>query len=147
MPGDAFLVEGRTLKLASGAVRVLEPTRCTMVFDDGVVQSAEGLPSKPVGFGEFYFNMKDRKESGRPRGAGLLPAGGGRVLSAERRGGRAGHGAAAAGDLQRESQGHGAVRGAFDAHGPLRQPQGGAQTAQRLDHEQSLREKKRQESI
>ena len=39
-------------------MRPVEPARCTIVFDDGVVQSVEGLPSKPVGFGEFYFNMK-----------------------------------------------------------------------------------------
>eukprot|EP00913_Durusdinium_trenchii_P005497 g5123.t1 len=60
VPPEALLVEGRTLKLASGTVQVVEPTRCTLILSGGVVSSRDdGLPSQPVEFGEYYFNMKD----------------------------------------------------------------------------------------
>ena len=36
--------------------------RCTLVLSDGVVNSqADGLPSKPVDFGSFFFRLKDLK--------------------------------------------------------------------------------------
>ena len=84
VPAEAFSVQGQTLQLASGSVEVLEPTewgslaakalvqldrsnvseslapRCTLVLSDGVVSSqTDGLPSKPVEFGAFFFRLKD----------------------------------------------------------------------------------------
>eukprot|EP00438_Fugacium_kawagutii_P014475 Skav223522 [mRNA] locus=scaffold1160:308762:314465:+ [translate_table: standard] len=60
VPGDAFSLDGRTLQVASGTVQVLEPTECTIVLSDGVVNSqSDGLPSMPVDFGEFFFFLKE----------------------------------------------------------------------------------------
>ncbi|CAK9086034.1 unnamed protein product [Durusdinium trenchii] len=74
VPPEALLVEGRTLKLASGTVQVVEPTRCTLILSGGVVSSRDdGLPSQPVEFGEYYFNMKD---SVPPQVAAFWPANG-----------------------------------------------------------------------
>ena len=40
----------------------LSSFRCTLVLSDGVVNSqADGLPSKPVDFGSFFFRLKDLK--------------------------------------------------------------------------------------
>mmetsp|Transcript_53410 Transcript_53410/g.124350 ORF Transcript_53410/g.124350 Transcript_53410/m.124350 type:complete len:756 (-) Transcript_53410:196-2463(-) len=59
VPGAALSVEGNTLKLQSGMVFVAEATFCTLVAEDGVVTNVDGLPSKPVDFGAFIFQMKD----------------------------------------------------------------------------------------
>ena len=47
------------LKVASGTVFVAEATTCTLMAEDGVVTNLEGLPSKPVEFGSYMFQMKD----------------------------------------------------------------------------------------
>jgi len=60
VPANGLFVNDKTLQLASGTVEVLEPTECTLVLSDGVVNSqADGLPSKPVDFGSFFFKLKD----------------------------------------------------------------------------------------
>jgi len=66
-------VEGNVLKVASGTVFVAEATTCTLMAEDGVVTNLEGLPSKPVEFGSYIFQMKD---SVPPAILGFLPSAG-----------------------------------------------------------------------
>ncbi|CAJ1364784.1 unnamed protein product [Effrenium voratum] len=73
VPDDAFSVEGSKLMLESGKVKIQEPTSCTLVVSDGVVVNLDGLPSKPVAFGAFYFKLKD---SIPPEVAAFFPANG-----------------------------------------------------------------------
>ena len=61
------------LKVASGTVFVAEATTCTLMAEDGVVTNLEGLPSKPVEFGSYMFQMKD---SVPPAILGFLPSAG-----------------------------------------------------------------------
>ncbi|CAE7313084.1 unnamed protein product [Symbiodinium sp. CCMP2592] len=59
VPPEGLAVEGDVLKVASGTVFVAEATTCTLMAEDGVVTNLEGLPSKPVEFGSYIFQMKD----------------------------------------------------------------------------------------
>ncbi|CAE7937132.1 unnamed protein product [Symbiodinium necroappetens] len=73
VPGEGLAVEGNVLKVASGTVFVAEATTCTLMAEDGVVTNLEGLPSKPVEFGSYMFQMKD---SVPPAILGFLPSAG-----------------------------------------------------------------------